>query len=242
MKSLKSLSRYLIYFTLVVMGVSLLVSILIWLLSFSLWVTELAAREYGYVFELEGNVQTAAVSVCGAIMVAFCAFFGVRSQNLSAEKRHNIDQNRNLRKDLYFDVCKSFSQRHEYLLSFSNPFITDSDREKAMSNLSEGLFKMQMVASTELIKKMLETEEVWSKALFEIKLNIINKPIEPLEKLIEILEIMKPYVVKVAEFNVLARHDLKEDFDNTDEYMKIVEGSFSRVPTFLKEQKSQIER
>ncbi|MDR7089626.1 hypothetical protein [Cellvibrio fibrivorans] len=241
MKSLKTYVKYLIYCALIIMGVSLLVSILIWLLSFSLWVTVLTTKEYGYAYELKDNVQTAVVSVCGAILVAFCAFFGVRSQNLSAEKRHNIDLNRSLRKDLYFEVCTSFSQRYEYLINFSNPLIAEGDREKLMNNKSEGLFKMQMVASAELIKKMLEAEEEWAKSLFDIKFNIINKPTCHLEKVIEVMERVQPYVIKVAEFNVLARRDLKEDFPDESEYMKIIETSFNGMPIFLKKLKHEVE-
>lgn len=222
-------------FFLTIFVLSVAVGILILILSGLLYLTQSAVGLLGYQYELSDGVKTAVVSICGVIGAAILAFYGVRSQNISAESRHRIDKDLDLRKDIFLDVAEAYAINFKILLKAALPDAENNNSENLIE-CEKAFFKLHMVCSEQTISKMLTANEEWAKALFTIRMYIKNQEeSDAINNLIYAMEQAMPFLQKVAEFNTVARADLNSSFQSNSDYMQIVMGSFERIPDYLRE-------
>ncbi|MGZ3240640.1 MAG: hypothetical protein ACXWIN_10930 [Burkholderiaceae bacterium] len=81
--------------------IALSISLLVWLLSLLLYLMQNSADHFGYTFLISEEIKKTVLAVGGAIVVAVVAFYGVHTQNISAEKRHKTDKELDLKKDIF---------------------------------------------------------------------------------------------------------------------------------------------
>lgn len=225
-------------FFVIVFVLSIAVAILILLLSGLLYLTQLIVGFWGYQYELSEGVKTATVTICGVISAAIFAFYGVRSQNLSAERRHRIDKDLDLRKDIFLSVAEAYAISFKMLLNAALPDSKNNNLENHVE-CEKAFFKLHMVCSEQTISKMLAANEEWAKALFSINM-YVKEMSEPdiTQNITYAMEQSLPFLRRVAEFNTAARADLNSSFKSDSEYIKTVMESFERIPDFLRAIKS----
>lgn len=91
-----------------------------------------------------------------------------------------------------------------------------------------------MVCSEDTIEKMLDANEEWARLLFEIKNHFKSNKIDGIERMIYVQEKCGSYLRKIADFNIVARRDLKISFDDQNKYIDIFEKSYGKLSAFLK--------
>lgn len=214
------------------------IGILILILSSMLYLTQLVVDYFGFQYELSEGVKTATVTICGVLGAAIFAFYGVKSQNDSAEKRHRTDKDLDLRKDICLNVAEAYATYFKILLHTALPG-SDNKNLRSLVECEKAFFKLHMVCSEQTICKMLAANEEWAKALFSIKMYLKeNSNPDVTQNIIYAMEQSIPFLRKVTEFNTAARVDLESSFKSDNEYIKIVMESFERIPDFLRTIKS----
>jgi hypothetical protein len=225
---------------------TLAISLLIWLLSLILLLMQRGADLAGYTFHIPDQIGQAVLAVAGAIGVAVVALYGVRSQNISAEKRHKIDSSLALRKDIFLQVAEAFSIQHSYLLSLADPAITDDIRKEMLKDSTKAFFKLQVVASREAIIAMIEANQEWSKVMLDIhfmgQLPQEATSLQKIERLDAIQKKITPFMRKLWKFNIVARTEIESAFDNNDSYFDTMDKKYSELSVYLDEVRAKLSK
>lgn len=213
--------------------VPLFASILIWGLAFLLWLTQSIAIQFGYTFDITDNVKTAVVTFCGAVSVAAFALYGVSTQNLSAERRHRMDKDLELRKNICMEVSEAYAMQYQYLLKLASPCFDPKELQDSFSTHTKAFFKIHMVCTESTIEKMLDANEEWARLYCEIPDYFHQNELEAIDRLIYIQERAGSFLRKVADFNVVAREDLEIPFHDNNMYITIFSRSYEKIPALL---------
>lgn len=230
--------KNLYYFFLCIAILAIALAFLALLLSGIYFVTQVITAEFGYPFRVSDSVKVGLLTIGGACIVAILAFFGVQTQNLSAERRHKTDANLQLRKDVLRQVTEAFSDQYKFLLSFSNPHFTEKKRQKLIKECSTAFFKLQLIGSQETIIAMIEANEAWGKAASVCHQSMQNCE-DPeinsnnLKVLLKIVEATTPYMQKLWVFNTLCRKEIDCGFENDQQYLQKMNEYFGRMETYV---------
>lgn len=187
--------------------------------------------QLGFNFKIPDELRKNIVIVIGAIGVALMALYGVYLQNLSAEARHRIDKNLDLRKEIFMNVAGATAAQYEMLISYVDKNKTEAERNMIIAQNSKYFFQLQMVANKETVGAMLDANEEWTRALIDIQLlgPLGDNVDEVLPRFLQILRRCEPYMKKLWEFNILARDEIECGFQDKQEYLTMVTERFSHV-------------
>jgi hypothetical protein len=217
-------------------------------LALAAFVLTLAALEYwarvglckfGYKFVVSDEIAKTVITVGGALAVGGLALFGVRQQNLSAERRHRVDASLNLRKEIFLQIAEAASVQYQFLLSFASPDITEEDRRKMTEKIGAAFFRLQVVANEKTISAMLKTNEAWTQAMFSIRMlgPVPQRYDESMQRLIEIQNIAGPFMAALWHYNAIARKEIECSLEDDVSYEASMNAQYLRVATLLEEAK-----
>jgi hypothetical protein len=204
--------------------------------------TRVAMDAIGYRLSISDEIAKTVITVGGALTVGGLALFGVRQQNLSAERRHRVDASLNLRKEIFLQVAEAASVQYQFLLSFASPDITEEDRRKMTEKIGAAFFRLQVVANEATITAMLRANEAWMKAMFSIRmLGPVPRRYEgSMQRLIEIQKLARPFMIALWQYNATARKEIECRLDDDASYETAMNAQYSRLVTFLEEVKRGI--
>lgn len=211
-----------------VIGLSLLLALLAWILSALYFYTQIIASKFGYTYKLTDLVQAAVFTISGACTVAVIALYGVHRQNVSAEERHKYDKNLELRKDIILDAAASLALQYKFLITFCSEEYDDEKRQKIIEDATTPFFKLQTVCSINTIEALLAANQEFSIATISNTLDLVKSGKKAIDLRLAI-ERAKPYLEKLVLFNVECRKELNCAFENEKEYISKMNESFGRV-------------
>lgn len=219
-----------------------LIAVFVITLALLMLLSKMGADALGYKLSISDEVAKAVIAVGGAIGVGFVALYGVHQQNASAEKRHKVDSSFALRKEIFLQVVEAAAVQYQYLLSFANPKITEVDRAGMTQEIGKAFFKLQMVASQDTIVAMLDANEEWTRAMFDIR---FLGPISPdrigaLTRFSEIQNRATPFMQKLWRFNMIARKEIECAFKDDASYFSMMDEKFGRVAGIFEDLKQRL--
>jgi hypothetical protein len=219
-----------------------LISLFVLTLALLLLLSQECADALGYRFVISDEVAKAVIAVGGAVAVGGVALYGVHRQNMSAEKRHRVDSSLALRKEIFLQVAEAASVQYQYLVSMALPDVTNADRKTMTEKIGAAFFRMQMVASQDTIAAMIDANEEWTRAMFNINfLGPIPSGHEgSLTRLIEIQQLATPFMRKLWKFNMIARKEIECEFEDDTTYFLMMGEKFSHVALLFEELKGRI--
>jgi ABC-type multidrug transport system fused ATPase/permease subunit len=212
--------------------------------ALAVFVLMLAALQYwahvamdavGYKFVVSDEIAKTVITVGGALTVGGLALFGVRQQNLSAERRHRVDASLNLRKEIFLQVAEAASLQYQFLLSFASTDITEEDRRQMTEKIGAAFFRLQVVANEQTISAMLKANEAWARAMFSIRMlgPTPQRYEESMQRLIEIQNLAKPFMAALWHYNVTARKEIECKLDDDASYEAAMNAQYLRISHFL---------
>ena len=218
------------------------IAILFCVLALLLFLVQCGVDFFGYRILISDEMQRAFLTIGGALGVALVALHGVRSQNISAENRHRIDSNLALKKDIFLQVAEAYSSQFQFVLTLSDPTISEIDRKDLIRNSGKAFFKLQFVAKQETIVAMIEANQEWARAMIDIRLMGAIQADAPsrFERLIQIQMRITPYMQKLWRFNILAREEIGDTFPEPELYFETMTDKFGELADFLSEVKQRI--
>lgn len=221
---------------------ALMIAVFVLTLALLALLSQMCADALGYKLVISDEVAKAVIAVGGAIGVGFLALYGVQQQNFSAEKRHKVDSSLALRKEIFLQVAEAASVQFEFLLSFGNPKVTDADRKSMSQEIGKAFFKLQMVASQDTICAMLDANEEWTRAMFDIMFFGAIPPGNdgPLTRLSEIQKRATPFMQKLWRFNMIARKEIECEFRNDVSYFSMMDEKFGHVAVIFDDLKQRL--
>lgn len=225
--------------------IALAISVLLGGLAVIYFIFQWLADKAGYCFILTDDMQKTIVTLTGAICVAALALSGVHRQNRSAEDRHKIDANLSLKKDILLQVAESYALQANHLFSFAIPNSTEEDRTALVKDINKSFYKLQAVASTEVIVAMLDANKAWVLASFEarIYLDTVAHPqnVNTIDIFLKIIEITTPFIEKMWKFNILARKEIRTGLEDDDVYFSAMQSKFAELPQSLIDLRRRLE-
>lgn len=220
-------------------AVALAVFVLI-LAALQYW-AQVAMDVMGYRFFVSDEIAKTVITVGGALTVGGLALFGVRQQNLSAERRHRVDASLNLRKEIFLQVAEAASLQYQFLLSFASTETTEEGRGKMTEKIGAAFFRLQVVANENTISAMLKANEAWARAMFSIRMlgPAPQRYNESMQRLIEIQNLAKPFMVALWHYNATARKEIECALNDATYEAAMIE-QYSRIGDFLEQIKQDI--
>jgi hypothetical protein len=194
---------------------------------------------------LADDILKGALTAAGTASIASVALYGVLTQNRSAEDRHRADAKVALRKDILLEVAEAYAMQVQFLTSFANPDVTNSQRQKMIKNGPKAFFKLQAVADIRVIEAMLEANRAWMLVVADMSKKNLTAPctlgpLECLERLEQIMRTAEPYSQKLWVFNALAREDVGAGFADHTKYLDLMLQQYLQVPDELAKARQSI--
>jgi hypothetical protein len=219
--------------------VSLLVTLSLLLLAFQ----EIAIL-FGLHIEISEEIKKTILAICGAICVALVALYGVRSQNLSAESRHRIDANLQLKKDVFIEVSVAFALQFQHLVSIMDPSFSEEDRRALTKESASAHARLQMVASQDTIMAMLKANQMYSFALVKMgpPLPANASLIERARRFKRLHDVAAPFMEEVWKCNIIARSEIGSDFQDSLKYLEDMRTQFAQVKEMAEGLEALVER
>ena len=232
----KSFPKNALYIFGVVILIALLLAAFMGTLSLLLlWIYKISAQLFNFPLILSSEVEKSNLTVCAAIGGALLTLYGVHLQKISTDRRHKIDSALALKKDIFLQVAEAISIQHQYLISFADKNMTMEFRQQMLKEHTKAFFKLQLVAEPETISAMLDSNEEWATAMFNVIRfsNNIDDANGPLSKVCDIQTRMTPFMHKLWKFNVALRKEIECSFADDKEYLAMMDAQFERAKRYF---------
>lgn len=128
------------------------------------------------------NISTIILGFLGsAALGSIISLFGIWRQNKSQDKRQKVAMETEMRREIYFLGAEALGKMQNYLVSFANPLIQDSQQNEIILGVNESLNKVAMIANLEMLQDLDLLQSYYSRSVSENvtrKLDFKSKAVE----------------------------------------------------------------